>query len=323
MHYTGRTYVGNLRRLRASNADEKNNDRYLFNITAFYVRQSLPCSCMLSKMCRVVLMMPQVFFHHDMWCNTGYHGAKMKFEVMRCRHVTDTFDVNVNLKPSQTRPHGYAPLTAAKPRFAPPIVSSFTSHRPAALIRFPRTSSSRSPPPELESSLTPTSPTQNLIATASHSLFYYLSTGIHLTSYPAALPITAIYNFAKTHHTTKMGALGNLVPLVILFLFVGGAGWIGYQVSLCPPETLHQHSDPLACSVSAKILTSRDQIYLYTEQLAERGVKKMEKKNVVFTKDGAKVGVKEVRAEDYADRTQKMFVKTWNAAQDGGDKKKT
>jgi hypothetical protein len=65
------------------------------------------------------------------------------------------------------------------------------------------------------------------------------------------------------------------------------------------------------------------QIYLYTEQLAERGVKKMEKKNVVFTKDGAKVGVKEVRAEDYADRTQKMFVKTWNAAQDGGDKKKT
>jgi hypothetical protein len=49
----------------------------------------------------------------------------------------------------------------------------------------------------------------------------------------------------------------------------------------------------------------------------------MEKKNVVFTKDGAKVGVKEVRAEDYADRTQKMFVKTWNAAQDGGDKKKT
>lgn len=46
-------------------------------------------------------------------------------------------------------------------------------------------------------------------------------------------------------------------------------------------------------------------MYLYTEQLAERGVKKMEKKNVVFTKDGARVGVKEVRAEDYADRTQR------------------
>ena len=34
----------------------------------------------------------------------------------------------------------------------------------------------------------------------------------------------------------------------------------------------------------------------------------MEKKNVVFTKDGAKVAVKEVRAEDYADRTLKSAV---------------
>lgn len=41
----------------------------------------------------------------------------------------------------------------------------------------------------------------------------------------------------------------------------------------------------------------------------------MEKKNVVFTKDGAKVGVKEVSAEEYADKTQKAFVKTWNNAQ--------
>lgn len=43
----------------------------------------------------------------------------------------------------------------------------------------------------------------------------------------------------------------------------------------------------------------------------------MEKKNVVFTKDGAKVGVKEMNAEAYADKTQRAFVKTWNAAQDG------
>ncbi|KAF2876720.1 hypothetical protein BDV95DRAFT_651027 [Massariosphaeria phaeospora] len=83
-----------------------------------------------------------------------------------------------------------------------------------------------------------------------------------------------------------MGALGNLVPLVVLFLFVAGAGWVGYQ------------------------------IYLYSNELAERGVRKMEKKNVVFTKDGARVGVKEVRAEDYTDKTQRAFVKTWNAAHD-------
>lgn len=47
------------------------------------------------------------------------------------------------------------------------------------------------------------------------------------------------------------------------------------------------------------------QIYLYTNQLADRGIHKMEKKNIVFTKDGARVGVKEMRAEDYADRTQR------------------
>ena len=71
---------------------------------------------------------------------------------------------------------------------------------------------------------------------------------------------------------------------------------------------------------------------------------KLEKKNVVFTKDGARVGVKEIRAEDYADKTQRYvslpwrkqdrfspetllirpraFVKTWNAAQDGEGGKK-
>jgi hypothetical protein len=59
------------------------------------------------------------------------------------------------------------------------------------------------------------------------------------------------------------------------------------------------------------------QIFLYSNELAERGVKKMEKKNVVFTKDGAKVGVKEVSTESYTDKTQRAFVKTWNAAQEG------
>ncbi|KAF2195343.1 hypothetical protein K469DRAFT_722590 [Zopfia rhizophila CBS 207.26] len=89
-----------------------------------------------------------------------------------------------------------------------------------------------------------------------------------------------------------MGALGNLIPLAILFLFVGGVAWVGYQ------------------------------IYLYSNQLADRGVRRMEKKNVVFTKDGMKVGVKEVKSEDYADRTQKAFVKTWNLANEGDNLKK-
>jgi hypothetical protein len=107
-----------------------------------------------------------------------------------------------------------------------------------------------------------------------------------------------------------MGAL-NLLPLVVLFAVVGGVAWVGYQVS----------NTPQFISICGEELTnicaSYLQIFLYTNELAERGVHKLEKKNVVFTKDGAKVGVKEVSAESYADKTQRAFVKTWNAAQDG------
>ncbi|KAF2640386.1 hypothetical protein P280DRAFT_34786 [Massarina eburnea CBS 473.64] len=88
-----------------------------------------------------------------------------------------------------------------------------------------------------------------------------------------------------------MGALGNLIPLILLFAVVAGVGYVGYQ------------------------------IYLYSNELAERGVRKMEKKNVVFSKEGAKVAVKEIKAEDYNDRTQRAFVKTWNAAHDGEGKR--
>lgn len=51
------------------------------------------------------------------------------------------------------------------------------------------------------------------------------------------------------------------------------------------------------------------QMYLWSNELAERGKRKMEKKNVSFSKDGMKVGVKQINDEDYADRTQKyVFV---------------
>jgi hypothetical protein len=100
-----------------------------------------------------------------------------------------------------------------------------------------------------------------------------------------------------------MGAL-NLVPLVILSLVLGGIGWVLYQVCLCHASPSPPRTAPLTWT----------QVYMYSNELAERGVRKMEKKNVVFTKDGAKVGVREVSAEEATDRTQRAFVKTWNAA---------
>ncbi|KAH0387503.1 hypothetical protein KCU92_g1669, partial [Aureobasidium melanogenum] len=72
-----------------------------------------------------------------------------------------------------------------------------------------------------------------------------------------------------------MGAIANLLPLVILFVFVGAFAFVGYQM------------------------------YLWTNDLANHGKKTMEKKNVMFTKDGMKVGVKEMSEEEYADRTQR------------------
>ncbi|KAG9521344.1 hypothetical protein KCV07_g3668, partial [Aureobasidium melanogenum] len=72
-----------------------------------------------------------------------------------------------------------------------------------------------------------------------------------------------------------MGAIANLLPLVILFVFVGAFAFVGYQM------------------------------YLWTNDLANQGKKTMEKKNVMFTKDGMKVGVKEMSEEEYADRTQR------------------
>ena len=98
----------------------------------------------------------------------------------------------------------------------------------------------------------------------------------------------------------------NLIPLFVLFAVVGGVGWVGYQVIHLSDNARARNAKPHAL-----------QIFLYSNELAERGVKKMEKKNVVFTKDGAKVGVKEVNAEDYADKTQRAFVKTWNTAHEG------
>ncbi len=71
-----------------------------------------------------------------------------------------------------------------------------------------------------------------------------------------------------------MAGASNLVPLIILV--VGGGGYIGYQ------------------------------IYLWSNEVTDRGKKSLEKKNMSFTKEGGlKVGVKERSAEEYTDKTQK------------------
>lgn len=73
-----------------------------------------------------------------------------------------------------------------------------------------------------------------------------------------------------------MAGLGSLIPLFILFTVVAGFGYVGYQ------------------------------LFLWSNELADRGRKKMEKKNMSFTDEGGlRVGVKGLSSESYADKTQK------------------
>ena len=72
-----------------------------------------------------------------------------------------------------------------------------------------------------------------------------------------------------------MTFLSKLVPLLIFFIVVVAAAFIGYVV------------------------------YTIATDIAEKTSKKMEKKNISFGKEGMKIGVKEVRNENYVDQTQR------------------
>jgi hypothetical protein len=49
-------------------------------------------------------------------------------------------------------------------------------------------------------------------------------------------------------------------------------------------------------------------LYEFANELSERGKKKMEKKNISFSKEGMKVGIKDVKQESYEDKTQRFVV---------------
>ncbi len=72
-----------------------------------------------------------------------------------------------------------------------------------------------------------------------------------------------------------MTLLGKLVPLVVLFVVLAFAAFVGYAA------------------------------YTIATDIADKTSKKMEKKNVSFGKEGMKIGVKEIKTENYVDQTQK------------------
>ncbi|EXF85616.1 hypothetical protein HER10_EVM0001343 [Colletotrichum scovillei] len=77
-------------------------------------------------------------------------------------------------------------------------------------------------------------------------------------------------------------ALRQIIPLIITLLFLAGVAWVLWQV------------------------------YLSVNKIQESASERMGKKNVVFTKDGVRVGVKHTSNENYVDKTQSWVVKAWN-----------
>ena len=72
-----------------------------------------------------------------------------------------------------------------------------------------------------------------------------------------------------------MTFLSKVVPLLIFFIVIIVTAFIGYAV------------------------------YTIATDIAEKTSKKMERKNIKFGKEGMKIGVKEVRNENYVDQTQR------------------
>lgn len=72
-----------------------------------------------------------------------------------------------------------------------------------------------------------------------------------------------------------MTFFSNVVPLLIFFILLITAAFISYVV------------------------------YTIATDVAQKTSKKMEKKNISFGKEGMKIGVKEVRNENYVDQTQR------------------
>ncbi|ODM19112.1 hypothetical protein SI65_05729 [Aspergillus cristatus] len=74
----------------------------------------------------------------------------------------------------------------------------------------------------------------------------------------------------------------SLLPLVILFVVIAVLAVVGFIV------------------------------YSIVQEVTNTTREKMEKRNVIFTKDGMTVGVKELKEEDYVDRSQSILVNMWN-----------
>ena len=79
----------------------------------------------------------------------------------------------------------------------------------------------------------------------------------------------------KNRISVAMSTLGKILPLIITLIVLAIVAFVGFV------------------------------IYSIVNDVADKTSKKMEQKNVIFTKDGMKVRVKELKGEDFVGSTQK------------------
>jgi hypothetical protein len=89
---------------------------------------------------------------------------------------------------------------------------------------------------------------------------------------------------------------------------------------------MHRQLFPLVVAITILSITAfvGYQLYLSFRQIRDTASERMGKKNVVFTRDGVRVGVKQIKNERYVDKTQSWVVKAWNLgnAKEGESSKK-
>ncbi|PHH67791.1 hypothetical protein CDD83_6398 [Cordyceps sp. RAO-2017] len=64
-------------------------------------------------------------------------------------------------------------------------------------------------------------------------------------------------------------------------------------------------------------------VYVSATKFRQSASERMGKKNVIFTKDGIRVGVKHIQNEKYVDATQSWVVKAWNLGSSKEDEELT
>lgn len=91
-------------------------------------------------------------------------------------------------------------------------------------------------------------------------------------------------HLSSTNKPNTMAKIGSIIPLIILFIVIAILAAIGFVA------------------------------YSIAHDVGKQTRQKLERKNVSFSRDGMKVGVKEVSIEQQEDKTQSVLMKVWNHA---------